>query len=64
MRLKLQEVSFEQKLWEFDVWVTPSIVDIRKTARFRLELERILSVLDALSAAGIRRLTRAGLPRT
>ena len=56
MRLKLQEVSFEQKLWEFDVWVTPSIVDIRKTARFRLELERILSVLDALSAGGHRAL--------
>lgn len=56
VRLKSQEISFEQKLWEFDVWVTPSIVDIRKTARFRLELERILAVLDALSAGGHRAL--------
>lgn len=59
MRLKSQEISFEQKLWEFDVWVTPSIVDIRNTARFRLELERILAVLDALSAGGHRALDPA-----
>lgn len=50
MLLKTHEQSLEQKLWEFDVWVTPSIVDIRNTKRFRIELARILSVLDALSS--------------
>lgn len=52
MLLKTHEQSLEQKLWEFDVWVTPSIVDIRNTKRFRIELARILSVLDALSSGG------------
>lgn len=56
MLLKTHEESLEQKLWEFDVWVTPSIVDIRSTKRFRIELARILSVLDALSSGGHRAL--------
>ena len=50
MLLKNLEQSLEHKLWEFDVWVTPSIVDIRNTKRFRIELARILAVLDALSS--------------
>lgn len=56
MLLKAHEQALEQKLWEFDVWVTPSIVDIRNTNRFRIELARILSVLDALSNGGHRAL--------
>ena len=56
MLLKAHQQPREQKLWEFDVWVTPSIVDIRNTRRFRIELARILSVLDALSNGGHRAL--------
>ena len=56
MRLKNHRSSLEQKIWEFDAWVNPSIVDIRNTERFRIELARILSVLDALSKNGRRSL--------
>ena len=52
MRLKAHSLSVEQNLWEFDAWVTPSIVDIRSTERFRTEMRRILSVLDALTVGG------------
>lgn len=59
MLLKTHQQPLEQKLWEFDVWVTPSLVDIRKTERFRIELVRILSVLDALSKSGQRALDQS-----
>lgn len=52
MLLKPVHQTLEQQLWEFDVWVTPSIVDIRQTERFRMELARILAVLDALTSGG------------
>lgn len=48
MLLKHQDQTLTHKLWEFDFWVTPSIVDIRDTARFRLEMRRVVKVLDAL----------------
>lgn len=50
--LKHQEQTLDQKVWEFDFWVTPSIVDIRATDRFKLEMQRVLGVLDALSVGG------------
>ena len=48
MLLKHQDQTLTHKIWEFDFWVTPSIVDIRDTARFRLEMQRVVKVLDAL----------------
>lgn len=56
MLLKAHSLSLEQNLWEFDAWVTPSIVDIRSTERFHTEMQRILSVLDALTVGGHRTL--------
>jgi len=50
--LKSSDQSLDQKIWEFDFWVTPSIVDIRETDRFKLEMRRISGVLDALSGGG------------
>jgi len=50
--LKHQEQTLDQKIWEFDFWVTPSIVDIRATDRFKLEMRRVLGVLDALTVGG------------
>lgn len=48
MLLKHQDQTLIHKIWEFDFWVTPSIVDIRDSARFRLEMQRVVKVLDAL----------------
>ena len=52
MRLKQSEIDLPQKLWEFDIWVTPSLTDIRGTKRFKEELDRIISTLDAITAGG------------
>ena len=41
--------NLEQKIGEFDFWVTPSIADVRQTDRFKLEMRRISGVLDVLS---------------
>lgn len=54
MLLKTVNQTLDQKVWEFDFWVTPSIVDIRATDRFKLEMRRITAVLEALSNGGHR----------
>lgn len=54
MRLKDVKQSLDHKLWEFDFWVTPSIADIRSSARFQEELSKITNVLDALTLGGHR----------
>lgn len=56
MRLNTKPQSLDQKLWEFDFWVTPSIVDIRATDRFQLEMKRIIGVLETLSNGARREL--------
>ena len=52
MQLKSGDLTLAQQLWEFDLWVTPALTDIRGTGRFRDELRRVLAVLDALTAGG------------
>jgi hypothetical protein len=54
VRLKDVDQSLDHKLWEFDFWVTPSIADIRGSARFQEELSKITNVLDALTLGGHR----------
>lgn len=36
-------------MWEFDLWVTPSISDIRSTARYKAEMSLVLLALDVFS---------------
>jgi len=52
MRLKPHQQNIDEKIWEFDVWVTPSIVDIRATPRFQSEMQCVLEVLGALTLGG------------
>lgn len=59
MLLRREDQSLEQKIWEFDFWVTPSMVDIRGTDRFKLEMKRVVGVLDALSKGGHQDLDKA-----
>ncbi|MXX68730.1 MAG: hypothetical protein F4Y74_07205 [Gemmatimonadales bacterium] len=35
---------------EFDIWVTPSLGEVRDTARFREEMDRIVRVLETIAA--------------
>lgn len=52
MLLKNADLTLAQQLWEFDLWVTPALTDIRETGRFKAELLRVLAVLNALTAGG------------
>ncbi len=51
MRLPERELSLQQALTEFDVWITPTLGEIRDTDRFLEEMDRVVSVFDALEAA-------------
>lgn len=51
MKLPERELSLEQALTEFDVWITPTLGEIRDTDRFREEMDRVVSVFDALEVA-------------
>lgn len=50
MKIERKQLSLDVKLAEFDVWVTPSIVEIKSTKRFRDEMEKILVALEIFSA--------------
>ena len=51
MKLPEENLSFEDKLGEFDIWITPSLGEIRDTERFHQEMERVVEVFEVLSAA-------------
>lgn len=51
MKLPIPALSLQEQLQEFDVWITPSLGEIRDTARFKQELDRITAVFDALARA-------------
>ena len=59
MQLKISDLTLDQQVWEFDLWVTPALTDIRNTDRFRSELDRVLAVLNALTAGGAEDLPEA-----
>lgn len=48
MKLPIPQQSLNEMLREFDVWITPSLGEIRDTDRFREEMARVVSVLNAL----------------
>ena len=51
MRLPEARLSLQDSLLEFDVWITPTLGEIRDTDRFRQEMDRVAEVFDALEAA-------------
>lgn len=51
MRLPLPSADRERDLREFDIWITPSLGEITETAKFKEELARIKSIIEALGAA-------------
>lgn len=51
MKIPVRTISLETALLEFDIWITPSLGEIRDTDRFQEELTRICSVFEALATA-------------
>ncbi len=51
MKLPEAHLDLAAELSEFDIWITPSLGEIRDTERFQLELERVVRVFDALANA-------------
>jgi len=50
MKIHRADINLDVKLAEFDVWVTPSIVEIKSTKRFKDEMANILQALDVLGS--------------
>jgi hypothetical protein len=48
MKLPIPQLSTEEYLKEFDIWITPSLGDISDTEKFRKELNRIVSIFEIL----------------
>ncbi|MBL7221101.1 MAG: hypothetical protein ISS69_13370 [Phycisphaerae bacterium] len=49
MKLDTQAMELPAVLSEFDVWITPSLGDIRDTDRFREEMTKVVSVFEVLA---------------
>ena len=51
MKLPVQTTSVDlvEQLAEFDIWITPSLGEIRDTERFQEELDKVVEVFDALA---------------
>lgn len=48
MRLPIPNMTLQESLEEFDIWITPSLGEIQDTQRFKEELDRIVSVFKIL----------------
>ena len=51
MKLPLPTLDLATQLLEFDVWITPSLGEIRDTERFREELAAVIQTFEALGVA-------------
>lgn len=51
MKLPATELNLQTALAEFDVWITPSLGEIRDTDKFQDELGRVVNVFDAMEKA-------------
>ena len=51
MKLPAKDLDLQSALAEFDVWITPSLGEIRDTEKFQDELARVVRVFDAMEEA-------------
>jgi hypothetical protein len=51
VKLPIPSLSLRDQLAEFDIWITPSLGEIRDTDKFREELSRVTNVFEALGGA-------------
>ena len=50
MKLNLPKLQFEEKLIEFDNWVTPSITEVKDTAKFQNEYASIVQAVESIGS--------------
>src|SRR5690554_1603546 len=48
MKLYLPTLSFNEKLEEFDFWITPSLGDIRKSSRYNEVQSSVCSLIEII----------------
>ncbi len=51
MKLPTATLDLNTSLAEFDIWITPSLGEIKDTERFQQEMESVVSVFEAIGAA-------------
>ena len=51
MKLIIPSLSLATQLLEFDVWITPSLGEIRDTDKFKEQMEAVVSTFDAIGKA-------------
>lgn len=51
MKLPTATLDLNTSLAEFDIWITPSLGEIKDTERFQQEMENVVSVFEAIGAA-------------
>lgn len=50
MRLREYDATLEEKMSEFDLWITPTLGEIRETSQFRENLEELKAGFDILNS--------------
>lgn len=51
MKIPIINLSIKNMLEEFDVWITPSLGEVKDSDRFKEEMERVAGVFDVIGAA-------------
>lgn len=49
MKLKTYDAGLEEKLSEFDFWITPSLGEIREAEQFKVDLQKIIIGFDSVA---------------
>ena len=49
MKLKTYDAGLEEKLSEFDFWITPSLGEIREAEQFKVDLQKIINGFDSVA---------------
>ena len=51
MKLPIPALTLAEQLAEFDVWITPSLGEIKDTDKFRQQLDGVVRVFEILDEA-------------
>ncbi len=49
MKLKTYDADLDEKLSEFDFWITPSLGEIREAEQFKVDLQKIINGFDGVA---------------
>ena len=51
MKLDIPTLSLDAQLLEFDVWITPSLGEVRDTEKFKEQMEAVVKTFEAIGGA-------------